>query len=95
MVHTPGPWDIHDPSGGGSSNNWICADGLYIAEVDGEREEADANARLIAAAPDLLAALKDAVEYLELQLKCSGEDSGEGAMIRLFQKTIAEAEGNP
>lgn len=92
MVHTPGPWDVQDPLGGGP-NEWIFADGLYIAEVDGEREEADANARLIAAAPDLLAALKDAVEYLELQLECSGEDTGETAMIRLFQKTIAEAEG--
>ena len=93
MVHTPGPWDIQDPLGGGSRNKWIYADGLFIAEVDGEREEAEANGRLIAAAPDLLAALKDAVEYIELQLECSGEDTGEGAMIRLFQKAIAEAEG--
>ena len=90
-VHTPGPWDVQNALGDGP-NKWIYADGLYVAEVDGEREEAEANARLIAAAPDLLTALKDAVEYLELQLECSGEDTGEGAMIRLFRKTIAEAE---
>lgn len=94
-AHTHGPWDVQDPLGGESTNKWIYADGLYVAEVDGEREEAEANARLIAAAPDLLVALKDAVEYLEQQLESSGEDAGEGAMIRLFQKTIAEAEGQP
>jgi len=63
-AHTPGPWDVQkawrdrtEPS-----NHWVYADGLFIAEVDGERPEALANARLIAAAPELLAACKTALE---------------------------------
>jgi len=61
-VHTPGPWDVQDPLGDGP-NKWIYADGLYIAEVDGEREEAEANARLIAAAPELLDRLQEYYDH--------------------------------
>lgn len=42
---------------------------------------------------DLLRGLKDAKDYVENMLEASGEDSGEGAMIRLFEKIIAQAEG--
>ena len=57
--HTPRPWEaIHD-----HDKNYIEADALkddYVAYVPAEREvdieEAKANARLIAAAPDLLEA---------------------------------------
>jgi len=58
MGHTPGPWRVnaHD----------ICAGSDAVAGVYGTTgyapEEAQANARLIAAAPDLLAALKDVEE---------------------------------
>jgi len=54
MGHTPGPWRVnaHD----------ICAGSDAVAGVYGTTgyapEEAQANARLIAAAPDLLAALR-------------------------------------
>ncbi len=56
--HTPGPWDV-EPKG---SRHFVDgADGLTVAYLDRagvrERAEIEANARLIAAAPDLLAAL--------------------------------------
>lgn len=56
--HTPGPWDV-EPKG---SRNFVDgADGLAVAYLGWagvrERSEIEANARLIAAAPDLLAAL--------------------------------------
>lgn len=55
--HTPGQWMVAGRDQNGSID--IIADGLFIAEAigglaDGEQE---ANARLIAAAPDLLEAL--------------------------------------
>lgn len=56
MSHTPGPWTVGDKRG-----VWVgpvvMADGgkKGVAFVVGE---SDANARLIAAAPDLLSALK-------------------------------------
>jgi len=63
-THTPGPWEL------GEDGVWLGSvyseDGLRIALVYGEwdideprpREEGEANARLIAAAPELLKALE-------------------------------------
>jgi hypothetical protein len=71
--HTPGPWAYADPE------LWENADGVVIgtaADDDVEafeicevcelpRAERNANVRLIAAAPDLLAACEEAAEALE------------------------------
>ena len=66
--HTPGPW---------KTQTHISLDRLEIRDADGRRiavcamdfpmsaKTHDANARLIAAAPELLAALAEAVDELE------------------------------
>ena len=68
--HTPGPWATI-----GQHEVVVCAklDGFVApicsaVEVGGRRthEEAKANARLIAAAPELFAALKDLLNYENL-----------------------------
>ena len=67
-MHTPGPWIICDKQEeprtvkiGTGENGW-----LGVAQSFGDtQEEATANAKLIAAAPDLLEACKGLVEYLE------------------------------
>lgn len=72
-THTRGPWSIYDDGPGGSDVilahiNGANYDIAYISndETEGRPEnERAANARLIASAPDLLAALKDARERLE------------------------------
>lgn len=78
--HTPGPWGIEQTD----DTNWIgfmrpdgrkvelivCTtsrDNFFKPET---QEQNDANARLIAAAPELLEALKDAVCALD----CCGKD---------------------
>ena len=61
VKHTPGPWRI-DPGPGFSRNRIEDADGICVAFAWGLGLEADANARLIAAAPDLLVALKEAAD---------------------------------
>lgn len=60
--HTPGPWEVVDE---------VCieADGAAVALVDTHELnpgalDADANATLIAAAPDLLAACRFAIDCL-------------------------------
>ena len=62
MTHTKGPWEISrssDPEGG----LWIESDGAAITHLSKELEECgspiEANARLIAAAPELLKALEN------------------------------------
>ena len=60
MTHTLGPWTVDD-------NYIMCRyEELDLCRMLGRGEETDANARLIAAAPDLLAACDDAVQALML-----------------------------
>ena len=57
--HTPGPWDV-DTDMQNQAHVVSDATGSIITEFDGEGGAVQlANARLIAAAPDLLAALED------------------------------------
>ncbi len=53
LKHTPGPWKVDE------DDDVVSATGLWVAFAYGDsEEEAKHNARLIAAAPDLLAALR-------------------------------------
>jgi hypothetical protein len=73
MAHTPGPWHVVPEA----QSPWIVGDaeGDSIADCEPpgpwmSEEEADANARLIAAAPDLLAALEACVDAMTDGGKC-------------------------
>ena len=64
MSHTPGPWEIHpyaDNEGDihGGDGKLVCM--MRQGDTDPE-DDWSADARLIAAAPDLLAALKELVD---------------------------------
>ena len=65
-THTPGPWSVETK---GSRHFIDGADKLTVAYVDRagvrERQTYEANAQLIAAAPDLLAALVEMLEASE------------------------------
>lgn len=66
MPHTPGPWDDASKYPDADSVR-IFAKAHYIATVgnsDDPRDVTEANARLIAAAPDLLAELVGARHYV-------------------------------
>lgn len=71
--HTPGPWSFYtepQPNGCpvvGSNGLLICMLGHSVRMAD-QKEIALANARLIAAAPELLEALVDAIVYLQNHL---------------------------
>ena len=96
MNHTPGPWKaIYDgdeelaisaPKGDPDlrCDSWQSFAVVYVSEDDGEAglEKAAANARLIAAAPEMLSTL----EYLVTRL----EDITD---IRLAEEVIAKAKG--
>jgi hypothetical protein len=99
--HTPGPWTLEDPLGpellsivvGDEPHQW-----QFIAQVSaaGNREEGDvpkaqakANAHLIAAAPEMLAALK-AIAAL---MNDGGRLPENGPTHRTALAAIAKAEG--
>ena len=89
--HTPGPWDV-EPKG---SRHFVDgADGLTVAYIDRagvrERAEIEANALLIASAPDLLAACMSALRALEDNLQPGPMDADAKAGLRA---AIARATG--
>ncbi len=72
-THTPGPWRVR-----GTNFGYTNCDVLGPPHPDGGdyapicRANSEANARLIAAAPELLAACKELVQSLEVEEKRSG-----------------------
>lgn len=95
---TPGPW-----STGSDEDAHIVYDAAlgYVADCgsdDGDAEAERANARLIAAAPDLLAACKSAVVYAALgcanSMKSTKKGRSEaGKVLEQLHTAIAKAEG--
>lgn len=76
-AHTPGPWTLSPYSS--IVGIAISGGGFVIAGVRGGREFSEANARLIAAAPDLLALAK---QFASECSECEGlgyHDDGERA----------------
>ena len=63
-THTPGPW-VNDGLNGSERIDINAESGFYIAEVIGSMTAQEANAHLIAAAPDLLEALETLVKQAE------------------------------
>ena len=96
--HTPGPWDFVNGTSDGNIPAFYVRCGnrgiahLIIEERDTRYETAhtEANARLIAAAPDLLEALKAAADYIAATIGHRGGDIMEAA-----DAAIARAESKP
>ena len=95
-AHSPGPWLYHPVI-----LDVTDAEGFSLMELydQGRRGVTRANGFLIAAAPDLLQAVKDAKEYIkatvrdEMKHGVSFLESDPLAMARLFGRAIAKAEG--
>lgn len=100
-AHTPGPWNVlpwFAPSG--AEITTVQALNRTVADCPGEDETAKANARLIAAAPDLLAALEACLPWLgkavfydlaSLPVQTSKEDLS--SVLSMAGKAIAKARG--
>lgn len=95
MKHTPGPWRFYtepQPNGCpivGNGSGLMLAMLAHSVNYPDQRDEANANARLIAAAPDLLEALQAVVSQLE------GHDlhNGDVFAINNAYAAIAKATG--
>lgn len=91
--HTPGPWVV--VRAGNSTLIRSDSQRGYFAKIEGacagaHGAEGEANARLIAAAPDLLEALKKALPLLEEHIR--GRSVTEA--IEAAEAAIAKAEGS-
>lgn len=66
-MHTPGPWYCVDTSNHAHDYRLTDKNGfpLYVNAEANDHSQQRANARLIAAAPELLSAAKDALESLK------------------------------
>ena len=85
MSHTPGPWSVSKRA----ALRVIAHDDNTIASTgctDNLRDQWEANAHLISAAPDLLAALEDVVDALECRRNV-------GMMYTELCEVIAKAKG--
>jgi hypothetical protein len=93
--HTPGPWEVEHPYGepgtfiGSADTSLICR--LYSVDHPsrGGTEECEYNARLIAAAPELL-------EAAHVALKCINAKGHRGEypfLTELLELVISEATG--
>lgn len=102
MSHTPGPWEVvrHSHVDGDlwlSVNQHADAQGMkaWIAEIKyltTEEERQWANARLISAAPDMLAALKDAVQTARNYYAMFHDETWKERLAK-WDAAIAKAEG--
>lgn len=103
MAHTPGPWTISPPWSGfslikGPNGELIFGLAAGASEEKRSDEECEANAALLAAAPDLLAALKTArgglAALLEDRATSMDYDVSRNPRILLIDAAIAKAEAS-
>ena len=96
--HTPGPWEVHTERSSGSGQPWIFqtakGGGCERTVFDGDAVDVwplrEANAALIAAAPDLLAALEAAESELERMEAATGHPC-DGAAMGQIRAAITKA----
>jgi hypothetical protein len=100
--HTPGPWSVEDPidhelsivEAGKPTHEWqfiACVPHGGKSEGDFPRVTAEANARLIAAAPELLEVLRIYAAYDEYINGVEGDPSTD--RLQKAKAAIAKAEG--
>lgn len=95
-VHTPGPWNVLPWfAPGGAEITTVQALNRTVADCPGEDETAKANARLIAAAPDLLAALERLEAGVRLWISHGVSDEDMAAARAAIAKARGEAHEAP
>lgn len=68
-------------------------EGAHVAEITDFSYESQANARLIASAPDLLAACKAALVYVNYQIEFGSGTGNEGRLASMLQHAIERSMG--
>ncbi len=88
-VHTPGPWKWEAAPPGYLITTTVMMPEIVLAEVFDD-EDGEPDVRLIAAAPDLLEALREMIYFFNWDIEADRERAHEAA-----EAAIAKAEGRP
>ena len=93
--HTPGPWVVDHSHPDWVEGTTIWANDVVIAHaVADQHHETEANARLIAAAPEMLDLLYTVLPYIEdLELDQMYKPGVVAALTRRIRDTLDKAEG--
>lgn len=89
MAHTPGPWYVYGPAAECVATDALGERGVLVATAALHGTDYRADARLIAAAPDLLEAAREALDAL----RRSG-GTIDGTVADMLAAAVAKAEGN-
>jgi hypothetical protein len=92
--HTPGPWELLEEMDG--RHELMSSEGDWIATINTFSVVDEANARLIAAAPELLEALVIALPLVEASyLDHEGSANGDAIFgaLEVIKAILAKAEG--
>jgi hypothetical protein len=81
--HTPGPWEVDEP-GTIYVGGW---EGPYRIEMGADHE---ADARLIAAAPDMLRVLEDVARWVGGMCSCRADDEYHDSLLAVIKKAKGE-----
>ena len=97
MSHTPGPWKAGQRIAGNGWGVWCTENWYGVLDNTAPGIDAEANARLIAAAPDLLAAceavLADHEERKFIYPGAPEENPNRVRVMQLLRAAIARARG--
>jgi hypothetical protein len=92
--HTPGPWLIGTTPPNGEQTVGTHQGLMVAVATTGANIATEANARLIAAAPDLLDALQDAYEILGISYPLTEPDSDKrGVVLSKARAALLKAKG--
>ena len=103
-THTPGPWTVCKIAEGFRQIIGVTTDGGkngFLIAIEPASEQDMADAHLIAAAPDLLAALKGIAQFAQMQVEDLAAEAQEGGVLARVElrewsavlSAIAKAEG--
>jgi hypothetical protein len=98
MTYTKAPWHICEVTGRNlklirDENGYCVAEAVKPANSGAAYIDADANAALIAAAPEMLAALERAYETFSLWMDIEGWDNSDETAMAQMWAAIAKAKG--
>ena len=99
MKHTPGPWELGNPTSqlefGVYATDKISGIRYFLANAEGHMgyKESLANARLIAAAPELLEALQSLVNQFLQRGVFTAPEHPDRIALALAESAIAKATG--